>query len=94
MENIHLEFKVKGEKVVLDLEHNDHVSLNVTVMVGEKGKIRKYNQQDMVTSPEIEFCSQARTVGHLCITGYYWGVLPLVNCSSISWSTRDINCEP
>ena len=62
MDNIHLEFKVKGEKVVLDLELNDHVSLNVTVMLGEKGKIRKYDQKEMVRNPKIEFCSETGTV--------------------------------
>ena len=78
MDNIHLEFKVKGEKVVLDLEYNDHVSLNATVMVGEKGKIRKYDQQDMVRSPKIEFCSQARTVAP---SVYHW---VLLGCTSTS----------
>ena len=69
MDNIHLEFKVKGEKVILDLELNDHVSLNVTVMLGEKGKIKKYDQKEMVRIPKIEFCSQDGTVAPMCITG-------------------------
>ena len=45
--NLRLKFNVKGQQMVLDLERNDHVTSNVTVLVGDRGFIKE-NKQDMV----------------------------------------------
>ena len=45
--NLHLKFNVKGQQMALDLERNDHVTQNVTVLLGDRGSFKAY-MQDMV----------------------------------------------